>query len=118
MEKYTPGPWEIHGGEPQAGYVTHIYAPNAGEGNGGLIARLENQAPEADARLISAAPCLLELLEKLCFDRGVILHATVVDDSRESFRALCEKHGIEVEGLISGWQDGKTFVLPKKPEDG
>ena len=68
---------------------------------------------EADGRLIAAAPCLFKLLKQLCFDRGVILHATTVADSRESFREICAKHGIEVKDDVGGWQDGRTWVRPE-----
>jgi len=58
MSKYTPGPWE------QVGNL--IRTEFAGEG-GWLVAACEHSLPqhEANARLIAAAPDLLEALERM-----------------------------------------------------
>lgn len=56
MSKHTPGPWEVHS-EPQG---TWIMPPDP---SGEPIAKMTRwSAVEADARLIAAAPDLLEAL--------------------------------------------------------
>ena len=53
MSKHTKGPWEVH--------ETEVYFPNCA---GGLSVRYCPDA-EANARLIAAAPCLLEALDSI-----------------------------------------------------
>ena len=65
---HTPGPWEIRGAYIKGCY-TQIYAPNAGDGNGGLVAQVGDHCEnaQADARLIVEAPRLLAAC-KLCLE--------------------------------------------------
>jgi hypothetical protein len=61
MNKHTPGPWERHETGP-------IVGPKLDDKPVWLrpvIARFETGVKEADARLIAAAPELLEALEEL-----------------------------------------------------
>ena len=54
----------------------------------------------------------LAALKMLCFDRGVILSATCVDDSRQLFNAICEKHGVDDRLPHNAWAQGTTMVKP------
>ncbi len=36
----------------------------------------------------------MKLLRSLCFDRGVVLYASCVSDSRDAYRDLCWKHNL------------------------
>lgn len=76
---HTPGPWRYHlgrGAEPrfhiqtkcgyQIGSTTAL--------NGHKMAREENEAREANARLLSAAPELLEALQEL-FKHCAMVHS-------------------------------------------
>jgi hypothetical protein len=53
--KHTPGPWRYW---HEDGYCGELNAPN-----GSLIAAFESEPHEANARLIAAAPDLLEALQ-------------------------------------------------------
>ena len=61
MSKHTPGPWSVRGGQGDDGYCEyrHIYAPAAAS------KCVDAKISEADARLIAAAPDLLEALQRL-----------------------------------------------------
>ena len=56
---------------------------------------------------------LLAALKRLCFDRGVLLHATCCDDTRQLYRDLLAKHDIgdDMEGCM--WVAGNTIVSVK-----
>lgn len=70
MSGHTPGPWEIR--RPPSGYPYQIYASNGSNGPGGVknvtswnsICVPSLPEGEANARLIAAAPCLLEALKE------------------------------------------------------
>ena len=68
MNKFTPGPWHLSAGTYSERWVVDSKSPPTGKQN--LIAMLqnhwsgnENDAMDANARLIAAAPDMLELLE-------------------------------------------------------
>ena len=65
MSEYTKGPWK-HADAPE-GCSEQIYAPQAGNGNGGLITVISSGVSKeediANAHLISAAPEMYEALE-------------------------------------------------------
>lgn len=63
LNAQTPGPWYVRGCDGNPGYAVgrHIYAPN--EGNTGCVAVVTGSL--ANANLISAAPDLLDALERL-----------------------------------------------------
>jgi hypothetical protein len=71
MSGHTPGPWEIR--RSKSGYPYQIHAPNGIDGPGGIkdvtrwasIAMPSSPEGEANARLIAAAPSLLEALKEL-----------------------------------------------------
>jgi hypothetical protein len=77
MTKYTPGPWVINtagsakAGQPFKVTEIYVYAPDT-QDDVAICADVIDpvtQAPsEANARLIAAAPCLLEALLKCRFD--------------------------------------------------
>ena len=77
MSKYTPGPWAINtagsakAGQPFKVTEIYVYAPDT-QDDVAICADVIDpvtQAPsEANARLIAAAPCLLEALLKCRFD--------------------------------------------------
>ena len=78
MGKHTPGPWEIR--RNKAGYPYSIHAPNGDSGPGGIqditrwasIGFPSSSEGEANARLIAAAPMLLEALEEAVDDLKTI----------------------------------------------
>ena len=39
----------------------------------------------------------MRLLRRLCYDRGVVLHVTCVEDSRIAIKDLCNKHNIPLK---------------------
>jgi|688.fasta_scaffold1401594_2 hypothetical protein len=63
MSKYTPGPWWV--GEKKSGYVAQIQIQPAIAISWGAI---DEEEADANARLIAAAPDLLEALELLIDD--------------------------------------------------
>ena len=57
MSEHTPGPWEVQYGYPtRTGHEYLVFGPQWGS-DGGMIAN------QADARLIAAAPDMLDALE-------------------------------------------------------
>jgi len=92
---HTPGPWEIH-----------HYGDNEGDihgSNGPLVCMMRegDTAPDqdwsADARLIAAAPELLEMLR-----RGA--------DAVGSVEADCDEHGIDCYPARHWWQDADRLI--------
>lgn len=59
MNKHTPGPWQIADGESR-----RVYLINHGRDAVGETVYIETRNP-ADAKLIAAAPDLLEALESM-----------------------------------------------------
>lgn len=61
----------------------------------------------------------LNLLRELCFDRGVILYATCVDDSREALYDLLRKYELPLTPLAGyRWQRvprPRSQPLPEPP---
>jgi len=72
MSKHTPGPWEAEG--PEQFYGEAVCDLNNGWRVVTLKADPNEYEPEADAKLIAAAPELLEALEKCVFLLGSIGH--------------------------------------------
>ncbi len=79
MSKHTPGPWAVF---RRDGYSTYIHAINeGGEINTFQVASCHSATSrkyfptrgeaEANARLIAAAPDLLEALKELTLERGM-----------------------------------------------
>jgi hypothetical protein len=73
--KYTPGPWAVnHAGDSKGISEVFVYAPHCGVDDVSVAADIvdpvTSQPSEANARLIAAAPELLEALQTI---RGVIL---------------------------------------------
>jgi len=69
MNKFTPGPWHLSAGTYSQRWVVDSKSPPTGKQN--LIAMLqshwkgnENDTMDANARLIAAAPDMMELLER------------------------------------------------------
>lgn len=81
--KHTPGPWIVH---KLRGISGHPGKSQWGlYGEGGLIALIENAAKtnveiNASARLIAAAPELLEALQKISSDVEQLIDAGSVHD--------------------------------------
>lgn len=69
MSEYTPGPWKVLNNT--RGYPYQIYAPNSSGGPGGIksitrgaaITLPSSDEGKANARLIAAAPQMLEALK-------------------------------------------------------
>ena len=78
MSKHTPGPWEVK--RSRSGYPYRIYAPNADDHRNGAVGRdvtrwgafslPSSKEAEANARLIAAAPDLLEALREIAKGEG------------------------------------------------
>ena len=84
MSEYTKGPWK-HADAPE-GCSEQIYAPQAGNGNGGLITVISSGVSKeediANAHLISAAPDMYEELRASnAMLLAVICACREVDDS-------------------------------------
>ena len=100
MSKHTPGPWFV-----QDGYLT-IY--NLSEGTVGTtcaIAKVLREQPgddqaEANARLIAAAPELLEACEAAIRYDAVI--QTCANDP-ERMSSACTAEGDDLDGLYNDW---------------
>ncbi len=60
--KHTPGPWELHT-SPYLKFATVVIADVAHE--------IRSELSEHDARLIAAAPDLLEALQEMLLQHGV-----------------------------------------------
>jgi hypothetical protein len=71
MTAHTPGPWAV--AKNIQGYPSQIVAPNGNPGPGGILAITRSAAitfpssaeGRANARLMAAAPEMLEALEKI-----------------------------------------------------
>ena len=93
MSKHTPGPWAIKK-SPKAEAVTDgkdwpwLVSYNDG-GYEGYLAIVQTENAKANARLISAAPELLEALENL--ERTAGLPAMQDDPARAAARAAIAK---------------------------
>ena len=61
MTQHTPGPWRVAGQGEQGTQQLPILRPD-----GKIVAAIRDEGGLADARLIAAAPELLEALEGLC----------------------------------------------------
>jgi len=101
---HTPGPWHVSESENAAVYNGEKHwaiLPNPQTTHGQVIADIETICPEADAsaRLIAAAPDLLQRLKDACY----LLH-DLCDDANEGrgiFQgeiALLEKAIAQAEG--------------------
>lgn len=66
MPKHTPGPWAITEKRLTAGATLNVWSPRDAEGSHFVVARvdagLSHEEGGANARLIAAAPFLLEAL--------------------------------------------------------
>lgn len=95
--KHTPGPWFVWEGDVYAGSPT-VKQRGRLEGHRAQVCTVEDyEAPKtvarANARLIAAAPDLLEALEGIVreFDSMVILVSPVIQHLIESSRAAIAK---------------------------
>lgn len=64
--KHTPGPWRFKPHSVDSNYMLIFCSPDQGEGD-----NLRGYCGEANARLIAAAPDLLEALQRLVMDGDV-----------------------------------------------
>lgn len=78
--KQTPGPWAIQRQGPEES--RYVIGPESGTDPGRFIARIDNEASDADWRLIAAAPELLAALRKI--------HSNA-EESAEWIRRVIEK---------------------------
>lgn len=97
MTKHTPGPWQL-ARAPQIS--RRVMMPDdtveirAGSGNGGLIACLyarnwPHGMDEGNARLIAAAPDLLEALEAILQSRAIAADASKGPSTRALEKQAC-----------------------------
>jgi hypothetical protein len=82
--KHTPGPWKIEQGSNGDAVITHSDTELRSH-----VARIyaatlcpEHGTVEANARLIAAAPCLLEALQMLSETAGLVAQGAPVIDER------------------------------------
>ena len=67
MSKHTKGPWRISGYNENMGYPEPVIAGMVNGCTAYVAVCIDCQGmTEANARLIAAAPCILEALEAMC----------------------------------------------------
>ena len=57
----------------------------------------------------------LNLLHRLCCDRGVIIHATCCEDSRDELMKLCQNHNVHHQTPDGSWTVENVKVTVHEP---
>lgn len=94
--QHTPGPWTTDENEIRFGhhYERRVFGPTGSNG-GSIVAQLVGDDREANARLIAAAPKLLETLKRVLFS------AEMSDDGECAYLEISRECADEMRAAIS-----------------